>query len=148
MGRKENKIASMLAIFIAILALVVSIYEGYEIRKHNRMSLRPYIDSSVFMHEDKLFRLTITNEGLGPAIVQEFSVFANGKKVESWNDAMSEVGMKKFSRLGNLKKGEIIAEGESVVLVQIDTLMEKYGLKYILKYNSIYDERFTLSKEF
>ncbi|MCB0448180.1 MAG: hypothetical protein KDD03_11860 [Gelidibacter sp.] len=148
MAKKKKDSVSYLAMFIAVLALIVSIYEGYEIRKHNRLSLKPYLDGSIFMQEKKLFKIEIRNEGLGPAIVEEFSIYANGKKVSSWNNAMKEIGMKKFSQLTNMKPGDIISQGENLTLVKIDTVLLKYNLEYVIKYKSVYEESFKIEQEF
>lgn len=80
MSKKKTQDVSYLAMFIAVLALLVSIYEGYEIRKHNRLSLKPFLDSSIYMEQNKLFKIQLKNEGLGTAIVEDFSIYANGKK--------------------------------------------------------------------
>ena len=128
--------------FVAVLALMVSVYEGYEMRKHNRLSIKPYINSEIYMENTpnkNTFEITLKNPGLGPAIIEEFSIYANGKKVESRNQAMREIGINKFSRLHNLKKGHIISEGESLLLVRIDTILSKYNLKFTMKYKSLYE---------
>lgn len=148
MAKKKKDSVPYLAMFIAILALFVSIYEGYEIRKHNRLSLKPYLDSSKYIHERNVFKIELRNEGLGPAIVEDFTIYANGKQVSSWNKAMQEINMKQFSQLTNLKKGDIISQGELLTMVKIDTVLPKFNLKYTLRYQSVYEKEFEITQEF
>lgn len=148
MSESSNKSISYLAVFVAILALLVSLYEGYEIRKHNRLSLRPLIDSKTFVKEDDYFRVEIKNAGLGPAVFKSFTITANGKNVENWNEAMREIGITQFSRLNTLNENEVFQREETVTLVKIDTVMANYNIGFILRYESLYGEKFILKENF
>lgn len=148
MKKTNTDNSSKWVMLIAILALSTSLYESYEFRKHNRLSLRPYLDQTVYVQGQEYYKLSVQNEGLGPAIIEEFTILANTKIVSNWNSALAEIGVHKFSALSTLKKGNIISAGESITLVKIDTLLSKYNLKFIIKYSSVYEERFNLEKEF
>lgn len=144
----KKNIVSYAAMFTAFMALLVSIYEGYEIRKHNRLSVRPHLITEINIKGVRQETVIIKNGGLGPAIIDEFEIFANGKKMESWNDAMNEIKLTKFSSLTNLAEGDVIKSGERLNIVVLDTISENFNLKFNLKFKSMYDEDFTLTSNF
>ena len=130
------------------MALIVSIYEGYEIRKHNRLSVRPHLQNDVNRRGVTDYSIGIKNGGLGPAIIEEFEIFANGKKMEFWADAMNEINCTKSSSFTTLRGGEVILNGESLNLVRLDTFLTNFNLSYVVKFKSMYDEEFILTFEF
>lgn len=144
----KKDIISYSAMLTAFMALIVSIYEGYEIRKHNRLSVRPYLQNAVSRNGISNYSIGIKNGGLGPAIIDGFDIYARGKKVEFWNEAMDEIKVNKFSLLTTLRKGDIINSGEQITLVVLDTFANDFQLEYRLRYRSMYDEGFTISYGF
>lgn len=65
---------------IASMALFVAAWEAYSSRRHNRLSVRPELmQHSEASVDDRLFRLIVTNAGLGPARILSFG-FAYQKK--------------------------------------------------------------------
>jgi len=144
----KKNIVSYAAMFTAFMALIVSIYEGYEIRKHNRLSVRPHLITEINIKGIRQESIIIKNGGLGPAIINEFEIFANGKKMKSWNDAMNEIKLTKFSSLTNLAEGDVIKSGERLPIVVLDTIIDNFNLSFNLKFKSMYDEGFTLTSDF
>lgn len=134
--------------FTAFMALIVSIYEGYEIRKHNRLSVRPHLITEINIKGVRQESIIIKNGGLGPAIIKEFEIFANGKKMKFWNDAMNEIKLTKFSSLTNLAEGDVIKSGERLPIVVLDTIIDNFNLSFNLKFKSMYDEDFILKSNF
>ncbi len=79
------------SIVIAACALVATTVQGMQNRKHNRLSLRPFLvavgdidrkDNVVY------FDFQLTNRGVGPAIIKEIELLFNDKVVSS-NDYKS-----------------------------------------------------------
>ena len=71
---------------LAVAAILLSVWEGVENRRHNRLSVQPRIDgSSQVSDEDGLWRqaFRFSSDGLGPAAVTEFRVYWQG--LETWN---------------------------------------------------------------
>ena len=144
----KSDVVSYSAIFTAFLALMVSIYEGYEIRKHNRLSVRPHLQNAVERTGRIYYSIGLKNGGLGPAIIEDFQILANGKEMEFWKDAMDEIELSKFSSLSTLKIGDVINSGEVVNLVVLDTFLLDFGLRYNIKFSSLYGEEFAISYSF
>lgn len=75
------------AIFISVLALCLSVYEGMETRKHNRLSVTPHLVfyDSLAQKKDRV-GLFLENGGLGPAIIREMHISLDGKEVKGWDE--------------------------------------------------------------
>jgi len=79
---------------IALAALVLAVWEGVMERRHNRLSVAPRL--TIRLHAgDSLGMLgcTVSNEGLGPAIVTNCLIKVDGKAMENkgddgWNAAL------------------------------------------------------------
>lgn len=65
---------------IALCALVFSLYQGKQAREHNKLSVRPHL--STWEHkevEGGFYRLELINNGIGPAVIDTFSIKVDGK---------------------------------------------------------------------
>ena len=77
-------IANLLTIIVALCAIGLSLWEGYETRRYNRLSVLPRLEpANLFRNEDSLYtiRYAVENTGLGPAVVQNFIVFRDSTGV-------------------------------------------------------------------
>ena len=71
---------------IALCALIFAIWQGYETRKHNKLTYRPHLTTWQFYNSEKrLYSLTLKNNGLGPALIQSFIVKVDGKELSKEN---------------------------------------------------------------
>ncbi len=77
---ENNSILSLCAIIIALSALIVTVWQGIIMRKHNRLSVTPHIridhsyDSGVGMA-----KYVLKNSGIGPAIIVSLQLKIDGK---------------------------------------------------------------------
>ena len=77
----ENAIP-LSAAFIALVALLAAIYHGYATRRHFRVSVRPHLKIEMGKKIDEnLFHITIINQGLGPAIIKNFTIIKEEKEI-------------------------------------------------------------------
>lgn len=94
MNRFE-KIFASLGLVLSLVALGATVYDGYENRRYMRLTQaeRLYFD---FSHLGDDFRLTIGNDGNGPAVIKTFSAFYrdDGKivSVDHWDQLVGLVG--------------------------------------------------------
>ncbi len=82
----ENKAISIPTIVLACTAVVISIWQGCETRRHNKLSVKPLLSITISTSEnDSLMGVWIDNNGTGPAIIKEFFVHLDGQptKVDS-----------------------------------------------------------------
>ena len=69
------------AIVVSLCALILTFYQAWASRRHNRLSVRPYIVSRWNKrkeNEGTFLSYELINVGLGPAIVKEFTVTVPG----------------------------------------------------------------------
>ena len=71
------------ALLIAVLAVLLTFWQGYETRLHNRKSVVPVLDfsqNSNLNRESSGYTLSISNDGLGPAKIYASKVFFDGQE--------------------------------------------------------------------
>lgn len=81
----ENIIAAM-AMLVALFTGIFTAYQAFLTRKHNRLSVKP--DVTTWINEDNadgyyIVRCDVKNNGIGPAIIRDYSVFYEGQKIGS-----------------------------------------------------------------
>jgi hypothetical protein len=67
---------------IALCALGFSIWQGKQTQKHNRLSFRPHL--TTWSHSDAekgFYAVDLINNGIGPAIIENFSIKVDGKPI-------------------------------------------------------------------
>jgi hypothetical protein len=142
-------------ITISICALSLAIWNGYLTRTHNKLCVKPFITS--FLQESSTnLTFTITNCGLGPAEIEEFTIFANGKKINNHEEfnvdlesLLATLTLQKlyteYNKLGHIidiKGSSTILEikADSLAPEEIKTILNRYRL--VVKYKSLYGQRF------
>ncbi len=86
-----DRILSVSAIVIAVVSIVVSVWEGLETRKHNRLSVQPRLEISFNTNRDG-FGYSLRNAGLGPAIITDKRIYVDGSEI-------SESGFSGYEKL-------------------------------------------------
>ena len=69
--KTSEKILTFTAIFISILALVVSILQTRIMQKQSKAAVWPSLSNGQGLGPD-YYRYSISNDGVGPAIVKDF----------------------------------------------------------------------------
>lgn len=164
---KSERILAFSAVFISVLALVVSIWQGMVSREHNRLSFTPYLQVSSRLTGNTDTGLYLENAGTGPAFIQSAIVSARGKSFDladnQWSELFEHIGVEPLCfRNTWLRPGAALRAEKEVDLIKITTanlplpkcaieslkfLTEK-DAKLIIRYRSIYKEGYELSEEF
>jgi len=67
---------------IALCALVFSLWQGAQTKKHNRLSVRPHLTTWIHRNSDKgFYTVELINNGIGPAVIEDFVLKVDGKKI-------------------------------------------------------------------
>jgi hypothetical protein len=67
---------------VALAAILLAVWEGFENRRHNRLSVVPNVDASRnFDMRGQKFDMGLLSSGLGPAVVQDLRIFVDGRMV-------------------------------------------------------------------
>ena len=155
-GLKSGDIA---VITIAVLAVVVSIWQGLAMRKHARLSVRPWLDFT--WNIEAPGELSLLNGGLGSAILKELRVAVDDNPLEIvtdelWENIMEELKVGKFVGFLLLGSTVIPASSHLPVICDLDVGLIGMGLprgdNSVRKklhlwaaYESLYGEPFTVS---
>lgn len=147
---------------IALSAFGTSVWQGYLTRKHNQLSVRPFVGFAFHRTEDTIFRIVIHNYGLGPANLNKLSAKFNNEtinlhSIQSLHKLYRYLfeGSTKVDHIyGLFETNSILAPGKENQLIDIrsvenfDTIIFNAKLKLIeftLNYSCIYGNSFTLS---
>ncbi|MUP39871.1 hypothetical protein [Labilibaculum euxinus] len=150
-----------LTCLIAFLALSFTIWQGYLIRKHNRITVKPNLfvfnDFISDTHDKGIF---IVNNGVGPAIINEIIVVVNGNSVRIDNNKEAyERIMQKLNLTSDKVLFKVVPTGfyipaqkqerflwavndnyrDSMIVKGLD------ALNYIIHYESVYGEKYEQS---
>ena len=161
--RKEFNIElylGVIATFIAILSVVIAVWEGSETRTHNRLSVKPIlIMSKTFnitktedgVNQTTILSLNLVNRGLGPAIVKKVTISTtDGKQsFKDWNGALNYLNFSDLVQTSvDLDSRSVIEPGDQQLLLSIDWQAPETGdLQVHVEYESMYEEHFEVSTE-
>lgn len=151
---KKEKVQSGLALFIAILALAISLWQGFEERRHNRLTVKPLLNFETISHnQTKSIRLS--NNGLGPAVIKGFYVYLDGQKIDAnienpWSKVMKKRGLEgQISQMWYLAEASILKPEQSYVLLTWPAeLRQNLQIQVAIEYESIYSQNYTLTGDF
>ena len=154
-----NIIIAIASVFIATCALLFTAWQGWETRKHNKISVRPILTGETFDAErysvEKDIRrvsLEIINSGIGPAIIKSFVLIFDDEEiarndVNAYCDFMKQKlrGMKGIKGVDDIDKlglgflmcGSVMKEGDKQMI---------WDIKYINKDDPQNDNIATLYK--
>jgi len=141
-------------VVIAISAVVVSVWQVKLAQTHNRLSVRPYMDFfSGYVDNDNHWQITLSNEGVGPAILQSTEFTYQGKTYYTWDEVMTAANLNDYRRGGvTFSKDSPFAVGKTVIFIRLlraeEHLRGDLGIDVKIKYESIYGESFELPMSF
>lgn len=159
-SQDNNALVNCIAVFIALLALISTIWQAIASRRHNRKSITPHISFySGFMDENKGdgYCIQMENCGIGPAIVKKLIILVDNKEVgtanneSNWTEALKIVDGLNYDALcynlidedGFMKVGEkfnllwyITNEDDP----KLNNIFDKISFK--VEYKSLYGKKF------
>ena len=156
-------------LLVSICALFLTISQTILSHRHNRLSVKPNLTSFVHteqdMDEKAIWRITttLTNNGLGPAIIKSFEVLFDDKPVPQVNPGdiypmiEREVKLRFIAEdcnFGLLRPGYVMGKGDTVrtakvTLVRTLDISDDYihasmhRFHILVRYESAYGESFT-----
>lgn len=150
------------ATFIATCAMIVTIWQGWISRKHNKLSVKPHLDYERHIRKDSPIILSIKNHGLGPAIIKSIIFNINGKKFNGTIiELLTEI---KASGIGLTYNHEIISQNTAMNANEQHDLLtitnshenDNYDkaidvfkkISFTIIYQSLYEETFNLDYSF
>ena len=155
-----SDMVAMLAALIALIAMGVTFWQTAISRNHNRLSVRPHLDFITTRFFGKSVSVTLTNNGIGPAIVQsayitldndEYRLLDCNMPEPIYNEILATGLMFQFNFLG---PNTLISSGGSVCLVTVNgdlnnplifnsAIAAIKRISFRFEYESMYEEKFT-----
>ncbi len=142
---------------IALVALILAVWQGWVARKHNKLSVEPAIIlycEHVSDPKAEKWVMYLKNTGLGPAIVDEYIVgifgkgFIRGELDESaWIELLrNSTGSKvKLLSFRAMQRGFLVGAGDIIELVSITFKKTNFDpsseIVSALRYKTLYQER-------
>lgn len=166
---RTDTIVAITGTFIALLALGITIWEGRESRKHNRLSVRPSLRFDIFFSTKESSRIVLCNVGLGPMIVKKIQIITRDHVIDANKQDWVKEVIRHLAQTG-LKNGhlgafslnpttfeldDIIQAGEQLNLLEMidDKSEDRYFSKALtrlglrVEYQSFYGERFVAENQ-
>jgi hypothetical protein len=79
-------VVAICATVIAVLSLTVSVYEARVTRRHDRISVRPFLALRVGLRQGQVAGLQLTNAGLGPAAITKTVLTLDGESLGEFSE--------------------------------------------------------------
>lgn len=151
------------AIGVAVFALLFSAWQGHTMRRHNRLSLRPYLFFDTIMIGGQDGGLRLTNGGTGPAIAETFHVWLDDMEPSSrsdpgndgWNAIRAQLEIPFTSSAQWLEPNQIVQPGETIFVMHradnhrseandfaFDNAVKRLAIE--VTYKSLYGEQFAV----
>jgi hypothetical protein len=152
----SEKIISISAIIIALASIFIAVWEGIEIRNHNRLSVRPKIEIFFSPNSDQTeMSWVLINNGIGPGIITSSKIFIDDNEFHINNGSIFnelieklEIENASISKISSLNPGLSIKSGinKTIVGIQLETPKNFWEIhnriKFEIDYESMYGESF------
>jgi hypothetical protein len=154
-------ITAISAVVIALASLFVSIWTSAASRKHHRLSVTPHLRLDYFYSFDEPTKITLVNNGLGTAIITDFTLFVDGVALSGIGHQQLEEALQRIGLTGKFTvyapyPDDALSAGENAVLLSIPPTSpprERHALRGSLSrvvfriiYQSMYGNRFVLKR--
>ena len=90
-------VVAICATGIAVLSLGISVYEARATRRHNRISVRPFLELRVGFPQGRRAGLQLINAGLGPAVITRTVLTLDGESLGEFSEESVNVLRSKLS---------------------------------------------------
>jgi hypothetical protein len=147
--RREIRYETIIATLVGVSALFVSGYTAYVQRQQVRAAVWPILEYST--SNQPTIRFTVSNKGVGPAIIRHVVVTVDGQPVRNWREAFDKLlgpGVHRNSQ--STINGKVLSAGESIdILVPHDD--QSHPLTFENKSDPLFiklaEERFRVAVE-
>lgn len=113
--RGVNRYDLVIATLVGFLALCVSAYTAYMQRQQVRAAVWPILEFDSSNGPD--IHYTVSNKGVGPAIIRHVIVKVDGQPVKRWDEVLDKlIGLGKHRYSESDLNGHVFAAGESTTV--------------------------------
>ena len=146
-------------VVMAVCALITSLWQGYTLQQHNKLSLRPYLEFEANFQRmpDKRisFELLVNNNGIGPAEVTQMNIWLGGEQISSTHriwptlkvaappDCLGAGNVARFYKVDDQQM--VIRADEKCLLTDAEYQKLQQQLRIELTYQSLYGDSYQVS---
>jgi hypothetical protein len=159
-----DKIVSLSAILISLATMTIYLYQTHLIQKQQDASVMPYLMISTSLSQ-KHFVVNLSNNGLGPAMIEKVNVYYKNKMYEDVdlptfflksNPNKKDSLIMKGIGYSNIGKGQLIPSGNIISILEVNNnrdkaiLMNNYfweinqPVELEITFTSIYGEKWSV----
>ena len=156
----NGSLLSIIAIVISLSALGVSVFEVTSLKDQQKASVWPYLEISS-RYSGEGFEVTLTNKGIGPALLGDVVLTQDGKDIASTDELdaliIETIGAERAFSYDTYRarnaSSSVLAPGEQVVLFGVPWTADTRAFIEIVGqgtsangcYCSVYDDCWTVS---
>jgi hypothetical protein len=113
--RAVSRYETVIATFVGLLAVCVAAYTAYMQRQQVRAAVWPILEFDTANQPE--IHLTLSNKGVGPAIIRHVVVKVDGQPVRNWNEALEKMlGPGKHNFSESDMHDHVLSAGESMTV--------------------------------
>ena len=168
----SEKLLGLSALLVSLFTLVVFIYQTNLIRKQQYMAVYPYLELGNYSPESLEYKYTLTNKGVGPALIKSVEVRDRmGKSYNSIHEYLCNklhTSDSVWTYRADIYEGRLISAEEEIILfglfdeeqarsrgipknttkgaIKLHHTLNSNDLVIKITYESIYGESWTISK--
>lgn len=119
-----KNVPTYVSLFVAACALSISIWQGYEVRKHNRLSVKPRLNFYIESATDVTNHISLINSGTGPAVIQDITIFIDGLAVPyGWEDALIIMAVYHRLEIRTLVRSYTYSKEDAIIVGKMEPLI-------------------------
>ena len=161
--KTAERITAIATVTIAVIALLVAVWQGCETRHHNRLSVKPQL---TFLYKtakgSDFVGWHLFNKGVGPATIESFEIYVDNEPTSEdgyggWKTVISRVGLNEdWVYYYAIRPNNAMEKGEEQVHLgvsrsnQTPERLEMFHkacsrIRINIRYKSIYEDSFEAS---
>ena len=158
----SNTIIALCSIIIALAALLATLWQARATCTHNKLSVKPILNTEEDAHPNRSIKLTLHNKGVGPALIKQYKIMLDNEEhsvgnVTSFETLISKIGLNyQLTEWDGCDPSySVLLPGESVTLLCFreshedeslhDYLIEQLPrIDFLVEYECIYKTKFIL----
>lgn len=169
MGGPDNAqaLGAIFSAVTAVMAVIIAIWNGYISRQNARYSVEPALSIWVDYPDgdNHICKVVLSNKGFGPAIIESFAVFLDGKPVggpmfqKVTNAIRGTFGgyLDQIESVSSLERGHAMGSGDEVIIARftVSPRLTRCGvdgmaqfmirLSLVVRYRDIYHRRWAFA---
>ncbi len=133
---RTESLVALCAVTISIATLFVYLYQAHIMQKQQHTSVWPYVEW-LYNNANDQFSITVTNKGIGPAIVTHVEMKLDNKVIaDNFELYRTLLGTTRFEVVNSTLDDRVISPGETIELFHIYDKHKARAIDSLLIWNS------------